>query len=105
MDYEMKTLAALIFGVCLLAGIVALAQTTTDYDSLVQDGRTQLQAGNAKAALATARAAIRVDTARWEAYALAGGALMNLKQYEEAADELSDAISRAPQTKQSALRD
>ncbi|HEY6618946.1 MAG TPA: hypothetical protein VIY68_05315 [Steroidobacteraceae bacterium] len=76
-----------------------------DYDSVVQQGKAQLQAGSAEQALTSGRSAIKMIAGRWEGYALAGGALMNLKRYEEAADTLSDAIKRAPESKQPALRD
>src|SRR5580700_7983317 len=82
-----------------------LAQTTSDYDILVQKGKAQLQAGTADLALASGEEAIKINADRWEGYALAGGALMNLKRYEEGADRLSQAISRAPEAKQAALRD
>jgi hypothetical protein len=85
--------------------VSTLAQTTPDYDSLVRSGRTQLQAGSADLALASSEAAIKINADRWEAYALDGGALMNLKRYEEAADKFSHAIDRAPEAKQSGLRD
>jgi tetratricopeptide (TPR) repeat protein len=81
------------------------AQSTASYDSLVQEGNRQLQAGNLTDALATGNRAIALDRGRWQAYALSGGALMNLKRYEEAADSLSKAIDRAPEAKQPALRD
>jgi tetratricopeptide (TPR) repeat protein len=85
--------------------VSALGQTTFDYDELVQRGKTQLQAGTADLALATGEAATKMNPDRWEGYALAGGALMNLKRFEEAADKLSEAIKRAPEAKQPALRD
>jgi hypothetical protein len=81
------------------------AQPASTYDGLVQRGNTQLQAGSNDAALTAARAAIKVNADRWEAHAVAGGALLNLKRYEEAADEFSLAIGRAPQAKQAGLRD
>jgi tetratricopeptide (TPR) repeat protein len=97
--------------VCLLVSVLAVlsgfgvsAQQTSDYDSLVRQGNSQLQAGNNEQALSTANAAIRANTSRWEAYAVAGGALLNLKRYEEAADWFSKAIDRAPQNKQDGLR-
>jgi tetratricopeptide (TPR) repeat protein len=83
----------------------AVAQTTSDYNTLVQKGKTQLQAGTADLALASGEEAIKMNADRWEGYALGGGALMNLKRYEEAADKLSEAIKRAPEAKQAALRD
>jgi len=91
----------------------ALAQTPSatsapgpaDYAALVQTGTVQLQTGKADLALASGEAAIKLSVDRWEGYALAGGALMNLKRYEEAADKLSAAILRAPEAKQPSLRD
>jgi tetratricopeptide (TPR) repeat protein len=82
-----------------------VAQSRPDYYALLQQGRAQLQAGSDDLALVTANSAIKLDAGRWEAYALAGGALMNLKRYEEAADDFSDAIKRAPEAKQQRLRD
>lgn len=81
------------------------AQTTSEYDALLQKGKAQLQAGSADLALSSGESAIKMNADRWEAYALAGGALMNTKRYEEAADKLSEAIKRAPEAKQAALRD
>ena len=75
------------------------------YDSLIQQGKSQLQAGNAEQAAASGKAATKMSTERWEGYALVGGALMNLKRYEAAADTLSEAIKRAPEAKQAALRE
>ena len=75
------------------------------YDALITQGNALLQAGNAEQALNLGEAAIRSRADRWEGYALAGGALMNLKRYEDAADALSKAIDRAPESKQLALRD
>ncbi len=49
--------------------------------------------------------AIKIGADRWEGYALMGSALMNLKRYEDAADALSKAIERAPDSKQPSLRD
>jgi tetratricopeptide (TPR) repeat protein len=89
----------------LLLAVVASAQTVSNYDSLVQKGKTQLQADSADLALASSEEAIKMNADRWEGFALAGGALMNLKRYEDAADKLSDAIRRAPEAKQATLRD
>jgi hypothetical protein len=80
------------------------AQGTADYDALVSQGNNQLQTGNNQQALSSATAAIKVNQGRWEAYAIAGGALLNLKRYEEGADQFSHAIDRAPQAKQEGLR-
>jgi tetratricopeptide (TPR) repeat protein len=83
----------------------AAAQTSSDYDALVHQGNAQLQANNNDLALTAASSAIKLDADRWEAYALAGGALMNLKRYEEAADDFSKAIDHASEAKQQGLRD
>jgi hypothetical protein len=94
----MKMRAVLLFstlGVCLCMGH---AQTGASYDALIQQGKTELQAGNSAQALASGQQAVQLDAARWEAYALAGGALMNLKRYEEAADALSESIKHTGKT-------
>jgi hypothetical protein len=75
-----------------------------DYDSLVRQGNSQLQAGSNELALASATSAVTANSGRWEAYAVAGGALLNLKRYEEAADQFSHAIDRAPEPKKAGLR-
>jgi tetratricopeptide (TPR) repeat protein len=96
--------AVILFAIALSVSC-ALAQTDSDYDALVQKGKAQLQAGSADGARSSAEEAIKMNASRWEGYALAGGALMNLKRYEEAADKLSEAIKRAPEAKQPGLRD
>jgi tetratricopeptide (TPR) repeat protein len=83
----------------------SVAQTPSSYEAVIQQGKSQLQAGSAEQAAVSGKAAIKLSAERWEGYALVGGALMNLKQYEAAADELSKAIERAPAAKQPALRD
>jgi tetratricopeptide (TPR) repeat protein len=75
------------------------------YDELIQQGKSQLQAGSALQAAASGRAAIKMSAERWEGYALVGGALINLKRYDEAIDLLTKAIELAPEAKQAALRD
>lgn len=82
----------------------AIAQIPSDYLALVQQGKTQLQSGNNDAALASANAAIKLDASRWEAYVLAAGALVNLGQCDEAKADANEAIKRAPDAKQAALR-
>jgi len=84
--------------------LLSSAQTGQDYDVLVQQGNAQLQAGSNDLALSTANSAVKLNADRWEAYALAGGALMNLKRYEEAVDNFGKAIERAPEAKQQGLR-
>jgi hypothetical protein len=100
-----RLLYPVIFLATSFFGFHTSAQTTPEYDTLVHQGNTQLQAGSNDSALTTARSAIKLNTERWEAYALAGGALMNLKRYEEAADNFSHAIDHAPDAKQTGLRD
>jgi cyclophilin family peptidyl-prolyl cis-trans isomerase len=77
----------------------------SNYDELVQRGKDELQAGHPDQAVTSGQGAIKLSRERWEGYALVGGALMNLKRYEEAADSLSEAIKRAPEPKQPPLRD
>jgi len=81
------------------------AHAAPDYDAFITQGNALLKAGNAAQALNAGEGAIKFRADRWEGYALAGGALMNLNRYEDAADALSKAIDRAPESKQSALRD
>ncbi len=83
--------------------VAAYGQSLSGYEALIQQGKAQLQAGHADEALATGEQAIKLDARNWEGYALAGGALMNLKRYDEAINRLTDAIERAPQDKQAGL--
>jgi formylglycine-generating enzyme required for sulfatase activity len=98
-------LIGLFLSIAWFASTAYSAATPPTYDVLIQQGKTQLQGGNAGLALDSSRGAIKLSATRWEGYALAGGALMNLKRYEEAADSLSEAIKNAPEAKQPALRD
>ncbi len=102
LPHRLLLLTCLVF---VISGVCVCAQTSTSYDTLVQQGNLKLQAGNNEQALSTANSAIKLSINRWEAYALAGGALMNLKRYEEAADQFGHAIDHAPQTKQAGLRE
>lgn len=96
----------LIFTLVLAIGTAhSTEQAAGGYDAVIQQGKSQLQAGSAEQATASGKAAIKMSTERWEGYALVGGALMNLKRYEAAADTLSDAIKRAPESKQASLRE
>lgn len=95
---------------CLSLVLIASAahsggQSEPGYDTFIQQGNAQLQAGNNDQALHSGEMAITTGADRWEGYALTGGALMNLKRYEDAADALSKAIDRAPESKQPDLRD
>lgn len=82
-----------------------MQDAVSNYNALIQQGETKLQAGNNDAALASASAAIKADANRWEAYAVAGGALINLKRCDEAKTDLDQAVQHAPEAKQQALRD
>ncbi len=96
-----------IVALVILAAVCACyagAQGTSDYDTQLQQGAAQLQAGDAEQALTSADAAIRMAPDRWDGFALAGRALLSLMRYEEAADSLSKAIELAPPSQQSALR-
>lgn len=100
-----KSVLYFIIGMAwVIVGFRATAQQTSNYNALVRQGNGQLQTGNNEQALASAKTAINTDANRWEAYAIAGGALLNLKRYEEAVDQFSHAIDRAPQAKQEGLR-
>jgi tetratricopeptide (TPR) repeat protein len=84
---------------------LAAAAQSTDYDALIAKGRNLLNSGNAQMSLASAEQAIGSNKDRWEAYALAGAALMDLKRYEDAADRFTQSIALAPEAKQAGLRD
>jgi hypothetical protein len=75
------------------------------YDGQLAAARQKLQAGDNEAAAAAAKQAEHLNASRWEAHAVAGGALMNLKLWDAAADELSLAITAAPESKKATLRD
>jgi hypothetical protein len=90
---------------CCVSSAVSFGQSIANYDASVKQGKAQLQAGNNDAALASANAAIKLDGTRWEAYAVAGGALINLKRYDDAEGQLGHAIALAPDEKQAGLRD
>jgi tetratricopeptide (TPR) repeat protein len=104
----MNTLAArslLFFLACVLGDSTSFAQTASSYDTLIQQGKLELKAGNADQALRVGQSAEKIEAERWEGYALAGGALMNLGRYEEAIDALTKAIGSAPENKRPALED
>jgi tetratricopeptide (TPR) repeat protein len=94
-----------LFFALTIGAVHSAEQATSGYEALIQQGKSQLQAGSAEQAAASGNAAIKMSTERWEGYALVGGALMNLKRYDEAIDLLTKAIELAPQAKQAALRD
>lgn len=87
------------------AGVHAVAQTPSSFEAQISAGQAALAARSFDRALTLGDAAIRLDPERWDGYALSGLALLNLQQYEPAADALSKAIERAPDTQQARLRD
>jgi len=86
-----------------LLSAAAFAQTSA-YDTLIQKGNAQLQAGNATQAESIGEQAIKSNPNGWQAYALTGGALMNLKRYNDAITQLSKALAFAPAAKQPAIQ-
>jgi len=82
----------------------AQALQPSSYDQQLREGQAALAAGMPAAALNAGDAAVRTDPQRWDGYALAGQALLQLKRYEAAADALSKAIERAPESEQAMLR-
>jgi hypothetical protein len=97
--------AVWLFFALTLGAVHSAEPPASKYDALIQQGNSQLQAHSAAEAAASGIAAVKMNAERWEGYALAGGALMNLKRYEEAADALSKAIERAPEATQPTLRE
>jgi len=100
LTFRSLSLALVLIAVAPYSG----GQTVPGYDALIAQGNALLQTGNADQALKFGEAATKARADRWEGYSLAGGALLNLKRYEDAADALSKAIDRAPESKQPALR-
>jgi hypothetical protein len=97
-------LAALI-PLALAALVSATAQGLSKFDTQIGAAHAALSAGDLDQALALGDAAIRINPERWDGYAIAGQALLGLRQYEPAADALSKAIERAPEAQQGKLRD
>jgi hypothetical protein len=94
-----------LWGPLLIAlSTASLAQSSGDFNSQIRQGEDALLTGQADAALSAGGAAVRDAPDRWDGYALTGRALLALKRYEQAADELSSAIERAPAAEQPALR-
>jgi tetratricopeptide (TPR) repeat protein len=85
--------------------VSATEEGRSTFDTQVGVARAALSAGNLDQALALGDAAIRMSPERWDGYAIAGQALLGLRQYEPAADALSKAIERAPDAQQGVLRD
>jgi hypothetical protein len=84
--------------------IPALAQTSADYDALVQSADMQLKVGNAPIALSLSTTAIKMNTGRWEAHGLAAKCLMILKRYAEAVKEFDVSATNAPKDRQAELK-
>jgi Protein of unknown function (DUF1566) len=103
LNFPRAAIAALLFS--LAAAAPAIAQTSSSFEAQISAGQAALATRSFDRALTLGDAAIRIDPERWDGYALAGLALLNLKQYEPAADALSKAIERAPDAQQSRLRD
>jgi tetratricopeptide (TPR) repeat protein len=107
---DVETIIEPFRSLCLSLALIAsashsVAQSEPGFEDFMRRGNAQLQAGSADQALSSGEMAIKIGADRWEGYALAGSALMNLKRYEDAADALSKAIERAPDSKQPSLRD
>ena len=103
LNFPCAVIAALLLSMA--AEAPAVAQTSMSFEAQISAGQAALAARSFDRALTLGDAAIRIDPERWDGYALAGLALLNLKQYEPAADALSKAIERAPDEQQSRLRD
>jgi hypothetical protein len=103
--YIRAILVALLLAALLTNISYSAEPGASNYDELVQRGKGELQTGHPDQAVTSGQAAIKMSRERWEGYALVGGALMDLKGYEEAADALSKAIERAPETKRPTLRE
>jgi tetratricopeptide (TPR) repeat protein len=104
--HEFKAFHSLYLSLLLIAGTShSGTQPEPSYDVLLQQGNEQLQAGRTDQALDSAESATKIRPDRWEGYALEGGALLKMKRYEAAADALSKAIDRAPDSNQHALRE
>jgi tetratricopeptide (TPR) repeat protein len=89
----------------LAAVISATAQGLPGFDGQIAAARAALGAGDPDKALSLGDAAVRMNPERWDGFAVAGAALLALRQYEPAADALSKAIERAPEAQQGKLRE
>lgn len=83
----------LIFGVALP---LAVSGQSGEYQKLIAQAKSELQAGQNDRALADSRKATALNPAGWDGHMIAGFALQSLKQYEEAANEFSKAFEQAP---------
>jgi tetratricopeptide (TPR) repeat protein len=104
MDMKRLILRTCILSACLaFAAAAAPAQTTPRVDASIARGSAELKAGQANEAMRDAQQAIQLAPQDWRGYALAGGALMSLHHYAQAAARLGQAIRRAPEAKRAAL--
>jgi tetratricopeptide (TPR) repeat protein len=94
-----------LFALLFFVSSIGTGLAQEGYQPLLDAANKELQAGQNEEALAASQRAIKLDKSRWEAYAVAGGALMNLKRYPEAEDDLSKAVELAPDSKKPPLRD
>ncbi|MBD8874017.1 hypothetical protein [Rhodanobacter sp. DHB23] len=74
-----------------------------DYNALIQRGNDELRAGDNAQALNLAAQAMRLDSNRWEAYVIVGGAMKNTHECNTAIDEFAEAIRLAPASKRAGL--
>ena len=68
----MKMLSLAFGALLVLCAHSVSSQTDAGYGPLIEQGKTQLQAGNAAEALALGQKGINLSPPHWEAYALAG---------------------------------
>jgi TPR repeat protein len=87
----------------LCAGMIS-AQSGSAYDALIQQAKDLLRGGSADQALTLSQASIKISPERWEAYDLAGQALLKLHRNNEATLQFSQAIVHAPDSQQAGIR-
>ena len=80
------------------------AQTAAPYDQMIGTARTLVKNQKLLEAGQLCDTAIRLDSSRWEAYALNGSILALQKRYKDAVPFLEKAIDKAPQDRKSALQ-
>jgi tetratricopeptide (TPR) repeat protein len=74
------------------------------YEEAIFKARGLANMGLAKEAVAEAAQAVKIDRARWEAYAVTANVLSSQELYVEAATFLQQAIDRAPANKTASLQ-
>jgi len=75
-----------------------------EYDESINHAIVLLRSGFPKESVAEAANATKIDSARWESYAVAADALLKQKAYGPAIPFLQQAIDRAPSGKQQELK-